>query len=109
MSNPDPAQLMLCTSPDRASAEKIAGLLVEGQLAACVNIVAGVTSIYRWQGKIQSAEEHLLLVKTRRSRYADAEAAIIAAHPYEVPEIIAVSIDQGLPAYLRWIDSCVPD
>ena len=89
----------------RASAEKLAALLVERQLAACVNILAPCSSVYRWQGEIQRDEEHPLLIKTAQDRYAELEALIRANHPYELPEITAVNIAHGLPAYLRWIVS----
>lgn len=97
--------LVVTNLPDRASAEKLAALLVERRLAACVNILAPCNSVYRWQGEIQHDEEHPLLIKTVQDRYAELEASIRANHPYELPEIIAVSIDNGLPAYLQWVES----
>lgn len=100
-------QLILCTCPDAEVAERIAGELVGLRLAACVNILPGITSIYAWQGRIESAQEHLLLIKSHSSRYAAIEAAIHASHPYEVPEIVAVPLERGSAAYLQWIDSCV--
>lgn len=99
-------QLLLCTCPDKPMAEKIARLLIEQQLAACVNLLPNVTSIYRWQNAIEQADEVLLLIKTRSSVYAELEQTIKTHHPYEVPEIIALNIEQGLPDYLQWIDSC---
>ena len=99
------ALLVVTTLPDRASAEKLAALLVERRLAACVNILAPCSSVYRWQGEIQDDEEHPLLIKTVQDRYAELEASIRANHPYELPEIIAVPIAHGLPAYLQWIES----
>lgn len=95
--------LVLTNLPDAESAGKLANLLVESQLAACVNILAPCRSVYRWQGKIEDAEETPLLIKTRAERYAELETAIIANHPYELPEIIAVPIERGLPAYLTWV------
>ncbi len=95
--------LVFCACPDRETARTIAAALVERQAAACVNILPGVTSVYRWQGAVEQAEEWLLLIKTTRDRYPDLEADIRARHPYEVPEIIAVPIDRGLPDYLRWV------
>jgi periplasmic divalent cation tolerance protein len=80
-------------------------MLVGRHLAACVNILAPCTSVYRWQGEIQHGEEHPLLIKTVRGRYAELEAAIRASHPYELPEIIAVPVVDGLPAYLAWVES----
>lgn len=99
----EPCCVVFCTCPDRETARTIAAALVERQVAACVNLLPGVTSVYRWQGAVEQAEETLLLIKTTRDRYPDLEADIRARHPYEVPEIIAVPIDRGLPEYLRWI------
>ena len=97
--------LVLTNLPDRAAAEKVAASLIEQRLAACVNILAPCRSVYRWKGAVQHDEEHPLLVKTTAARYAALEAAIRAAHPYELPEIIAVPIERGLPAYLQWVDT----
>jgi periplasmic divalent cation tolerance protein len=97
--------LVVTNLPDRASAEKLAALLIERRLAACVNLLAPCDSVYRWRGEIQRDAEHPLLIKTAEDRYAELEALIRANHPYELPEIIAVSITQGLPAYLQWIES----
>jgi periplasmic divalent cation tolerance protein len=97
--------LVVTNLPDRESAEKLAGLLIERRLAACVSILGPCTSVYRWQGEIQHDEEHPLLIKTAQDRYAELEALIRANHPYELPEIIAVPIAGGLPAYLQWVES----
>ena len=97
--------LVLTNLPDRASAEKVADAVISQQLAACVNILAPCRSVYRWQGKVQHEEEHPVLIKTAEDRYAALEAAIRAAHPYELPEIIAIPIERGLPAYLDWVSS----
>ena len=97
--------LVITNLPDRASAEMLAAQLIEQHLAACVNLLAPCDSIYRWGGEIQRDAEHPLLIKTTRDRYAELEALIRANHPYELPEIIAVTIVQGLPAYLQWIVS----
>jgi periplasmic divalent cation tolerance protein len=99
-------QIVLCTCPDKDSAEKIACLLVENNLAACVNIVPNITSVYRWQEQIERTEEFLLIIKTRQDAYSALESTIKKHHPYEVPEIIAITIERGLPEYLNWIDSC---
>ena len=97
--------LMVYSScPDQAVAQEIATALVQQKLAACVNIMAGVQSIYQWQGKLENSKEVMLLIKTRREVYAQLEARIVEAHPYELPEIVAVPIAQGLPGYLGWID-----
>ena len=97
--------IVLTSLPDRASAEKLADLLVGRRLASCINILAPCSSVYRWQREIQHDEEHPLLIKTAEDRYAELEAAIRANHPYELPEIIAVRIHFGLPAYLLWVES----
>jgi len=97
------ALLVLTNVPERAAAERLAGLLVEKKLAACINILAPCRSVYRWQGAVQHDEEHPMLIKTTTERYAALEQALRAGHPYELPEIIAVPIERGLPAYLAWV------
>jgi periplasmic divalent cation tolerance protein len=97
------ALLILTNLPDADSAQALATTLVSERLAACVNVLAPCRSVYRWQGAIESAQEVPLLIKTTAARYADLEAAIRAAHPYELPEIIAVPIAHGLPEYLDWV------
>jgi periplasmic divalent cation tolerance protein len=99
-------QIIFCTCPDKITAEKIASLLVENNLAACVNIVPNITSIYRWQGQLERTEEVLLLIKARQDTYSALESLIKKHHPYQLPEIIAVAIERGLPDYLNWIASC---
>ena len=101
-----PYQIILCTCPDKDIAEKLAHLLVNEQLSICVNILPGIHSIYWWQGQATSAHEYLLLIKAPKDHYQIIEASIKKHHPYEIPEIIAVSIENGLPEYLNWIDSC---
>lgn len=99
-----PRALLVFTSlPDAASAETLASALIGRRLAACVNILAPCTSIYRWQGATETATEVPVLIKTTPARYAALEAAIRARHPYELPEIVAVPVTQGLPGYLDWI------
>lgn len=95
--------LVLTNLPDRASAEKLAEALVETRVAACVSILAPCLSVYRWQGALQRDEEHPVLIKTTAERYAELEAAIRKRHPYELPEIVAVPIERGLPEYLAWV------
>ena len=97
------ALLVLTNAPDRAVAMRIAGALVERRLAACVNVLAACTSVYRWQGAIENAEETPLLIKTTREAYAGLEAAIRELHPYKLPEIIALPVERGLAAYLDWV------
>lgn len=95
--------LVLTNLPDAASAEALARRLVEARLTACVNILAPCRSVYRWQGAVESADEVPLLIKVPRAGYAALETAIRAAHPYELPEIVAVPVSVGLPAYLDWV------
>ena len=95
--------LVFTNMPDAASAQALASSLIENRMAACVNILAPCRSVYRWQGKIEAAEEVPLLIKTTAERYAALEQAIRAQHPYELPEIVAVPVNKGLPAYLNWV------
>lgn len=97
--------LVLTNCPDEAVADRIALALVEQGFAACVNRLARVSSIYRWQGNVERAVEVPLLIKTTRERYGDVEQAIRHLHPHEIPEIIALTIVAGPAAYLRWIES----
>jgi periplasmic divalent cation tolerance protein len=99
----DEVLLVLTNLPDRNSAQNIAHKLIENQAAACVNMLAECSSVYRWQGKVESASEIPLLIKTTRSAYPRVEELIRMYHPYELPEIIAVSVAAGLPAYLEWV------
>ena len=94
--------LVLTNLPDRAVAEKLADLLIAKNLAACVNILAPCRSVYRWKDAVQHDEEHPMLIKTTPSAMRRS-STLRAAHPYELPEIIAVPIERGLPAYLDWV------
>ncbi len=100
------ALLVITTMPDSAAAERLSRSLVEQGLAACVNIGAPVTSIYRWDGEMQQGSEVMLTIKTTQERYPALERAITEGHPYELPELIAVPITNGLPGYLAWIEEC---
>jgi len=95
--------LVITNCPDEEAANAIALALVEAKLAACVNILPRVQSIYRWQGVVESAAEVPLLIKSTAANYPALEAAIRQRHPYELPEIIALPITRGLPAYLNWL------
>ncbi|HEX7045600.1 MAG TPA: divalent-cation tolerance protein CutA [Burkholderiales bacterium] len=95
--------LAFTTCPDAESGRRIARSLVESGLAACVNMLPPMESVYRWKGNIETASEHLLIMKVSRANYGRVEQRIRELHPYELPEIVAVSIDAGLPAYLAWI------
>ena len=97
------ALLVLTNLPDQNSATRIAERLIAGRLAACVNLLAPCTSIYHWEGKVESATEVPLLIKTTQQRYEAVEQCILELHPYELPEIIQVPLTGGLPAYLQWI------
>ena len=99
----DAAIVVLTNLPDRESAKALARALVEGRLAACVNIGAAVESIYHWQGQIETEIEVPVAIKTRQVLYSKVEAAIRNIHPYELPEIVAVPISDALPGYLDWI------
>ncbi len=98
--------LVITTLPDETAGEMVAKRLIEGGFAACVNISAPVTSIYRWEGKIESGREVMLTIKTTAARYAAVEQVILVDHPYELPEVIAVPITAGSDGYLAWIDAC---
>jgi periplasmic divalent cation tolerance protein len=95
--------LVLTNLPDRAAAEKLAEELVGKRVAACINILAPCRSVYRWKDAVQHDEEHPMLIKTTRERYPALEQALRAGHPYELPEIIALPVEHGLPAYLEWV------
>ena len=101
------ALLVLCTCPDESISEKISTALLERRLAASVNRTVGVESMYRWQGKIERKQEHLLLIKTTAAAYGALEKLIVEMHPYEVPQVIAVSIDRGSTPYVDWIADSV--
>ncbi len=96
--------LCLVTIDDPEKAALMARNLVEKRLVACVNIVPEIRSIYRWKGQIYNESERLMLMKTRKEFFDPLRDAIRELHPYEVPEIICLDIDQGLPEYFRWID-----
>jgi len=101
--NHDRALLVLTNLPDDAAAHALARTLVAYRLAACVNILPAVRSLYRWQGAIEEATETTLLIKTTQARYPALQQAILDGHPYTLPEIVALPIDGGLPAYLDWL------
>jgi len=95
----------LCTCPDQDLAETIAHEIVNQRLAACVNIVPHITSIYRWQDKIEQDTEVLMIIKTSQTAFSALTATITALHPYDVPEIIGWPIGQAAPKYLQWLDN----
>jgi periplasmic divalent cation tolerance protein len=97
-------QLVLTTCANIGLAEALARALVEDRLAACVNILPSMQSVYRWKGQIESASEQLLVIKTRTIDYASVQRRIGELHSYELPEVIAIPIVGGLPAYLAWLE-----
>ena len=100
-----PYRLLLSACPDMATAEHIAGTLVEEGLAACVTLLPGARSIYRWQGKLERVEECLLLIKACADDYPALERRLLALHPYDVPELLALPVLAGNPAYLAWLEA----
>lgn len=103
MTEPAETLLVFTNLPDQPAAVALARALVERRLAACVNVLGSATSIYRWRNAVETAHEVPVLIKTRRPLYGAVEAAIRELHSYELPEIIAVPVERGLPQYLQWI------
>ena len=99
----DEVILVITNFPDRAAAVKLAQALVDRRLAACVNVLAECTSVFRWKGAIENAAEVPVLIKTRAARYEQVEAAIRELHPYDLPDIIAVPVSRGHDEYLQWV------
>lgn len=97
------ALVVYCSCPDQAIAERIAEAVVNERLAACVNLISGLTSIYRWEGQLQRDAELLLIIKTRSAVYPQLETRLRQLHPYQLPEIIALPIHTGSTDYLNWI------
>jgi periplasmic divalent cation tolerance protein len=107
--NMGPYIVCLVTIDDPAKAAKIAQILVEKKLAACVNIIPEIQSIYSWKGQICNEKERLMIIKTRGDLFHELQTTVKGLHPYEVPEIIALDIKDGLPEYIQWInDSTIP-
>jgi len=102
------AVLIISNFPDEKSAMQLAQALIRQRLAACVNVLSPCTSVYRWQGEIESAEEIPVLIKTQRQHYDRVEQLIKIMHPYELPEVIMVPITGGLPAYVQWLAAETP-
>lgn len=99
--------LVLCTCPKNDTALLLAKRIVSSRLGACVNILPGIISIYRWEGEIATDQEQLLLIKTRSDQFQQLKTLIKELHPYELPEIIAVPINHGSTEYLSWLDKCI--
>lgn len=98
-------RLVLTTCADQSTAETLAKALVDKRLAACVSCLPGIRSFYEWKGKLENEQEHLLIIKSREDKYPELEQTIRSLHSYELPEIIAVPIEEGLAPYLNWIDT----
>ncbi len=98
-------RLLITTCPSMDEAEGLAEKLLTARLAACVNIVPGVVSLYEWRGKMEREQEFLLLIKSRADLFSELEKLLRASHSYELPELIAVPIEEGLAPYLNWIDT----
>lgn len=103
--------LVITHFPDKTGAIALAEALIDRHLAACVNVLGPCTSVYRWQGQVESADEIPVLIKTQQQHYVQVEQLIKMMHPYELPEVIMVPIMGGLPAYLQWIahETLIPD
>ncbi|TVP81415.1 MAG: divalent-cation tolerance protein CutA [Thioalkalivibrio sp.] len=108
MDRPEPTQplLVITTVDDEDTARLLAGEAVEQRLAACVHVVPAGRSVYLWQGQVEEAREHTLLIKTTVARYGTLQDWLVQRHPYDTPEIIALPITAGLPDYLDWIQQC---
>jgi periplasmic divalent cation tolerance protein len=98
------ARIAFCTCPDTATASRLAKMLVEERLAACVNVIGGVASTYRWNGEVHVDAEVLLVIKTMADRFEAMEARLVALHPYDVPEVLAIEPDAGAAPYLAWLE-----
>ena len=96
-------RVVFCTAPDGEVAERLARALLEARLAACVNLLSPVRSLYRWQGAVKDDSEVLLVIKTHRDRCAELSARIEELHPYELPEVVALPAVGGSTAYLEWV------
>lgn len=95
--------IVLITAPSRETADSISKSLVELRLAACVNILPNISSVFHWEGKVDWAEEFLLIAKTKKSAFKDLEEKVLESHPYDTPEIISISVSDGTRAYMDWI------
>jgi periplasmic divalent cation tolerance protein len=99
--------IVLVTTGSKQEAEKIAQHLLDAKLIACANIIGPVSSIFRWSGKVEKAEEHLTIMKSRSDLFEELSKTVKALHSYEVPEILVLPVVEGLEAYLEWLESCL--
>ena len=100
--------VVLVTAPSEAAALEIGRTLVDEHLAACVSVVPGITSIYRWEGQREETAEALLVIKTRPEGYAALQSRVLELHPYSVPEVLGLPVAEGAPAYVQWIRESIP-
>lgn len=107
--NSSPAQILITTLPEMEQAKQMAQTIVNQKLAACINILPQMVSIYRWQGALEEGTEHMLVIKTEVARLDELKKTILEMHPYELPEIIVVPIVGGHPPYLDWIGESVQE
>jgi periplasmic divalent cation tolerance protein len=107
MSNPSDAIVVFITAPTQEEARLLAARIVETQLAACVQILPEMESVYRWQGKVERQNEHLLIAKTTSERFAELEREVRALHTYDTPEIVSFPLTESSPDYLRWLQESV--
>ncbi len=103
MMNQEDVKIVMCAFPNVEKARQIGTVLVETQLAACVNLIPGIRSIYRWEGKLEEQEEVLAFFKTTMARYSELQQTLVEMHPYEIPELVVLDLAAGLPAYLQWV------
>lgn len=101
------ARVVLVTAPSPDVGAALGRALVDERLAACVNVIPGLTSIYRWQGQREEASECLLVIKTDETRYAELERRVLELHPYTIPEVLALPVERGAPAYVEWLRESV--
>ena len=101
--------VVFSTCPSAEEAEKVARKLLAKQLAACVTLIPGARSLYRWRGEVEEASEHVLLIKSRRGLFDQLRAELGSMHSYEVPEILALPVVEGAPSYIDWIDKELKD
>ena len=103
MMNQEDVKIVMCAFPNVEQARQIGTVLVETQLAACVNLIPGIRSIYRWEAKVEEQEEVLAFFKTTLARYPELQQTLVEMHPYEIPELVVLDLAEGLPAYLQWV------
>lgn len=103
---PEPVLLVMCTAPEDSSGP-LARLLVEARVAACVNIISGVSSVYTWKGQVTEDRECLLLIKTTSAMFSDLRDLVVKNHPYECPEVVSFEVHSGAAAYLNWVRESV--